>query len=444
MNRFCFPLAQSLVFGMLLSLCMTNSSAVTNGDDQAIVSLVVSTALELDRKEQAIVVDFARLGVQEDSWKVPGLVVMHKGYPLASQVVDSDGDGDPDSLLVITNLKANEKQVWDILRSPSGVDVPTSAKRTQVDLGIMTGGRWIKGKKAGDRTRGDFEYEGGTFRDVMVCELPRENSDHSKFVRYEGVGLESDKIGYRIYLDWRNGFDIFGKTTHHMVLKDVGLDGYDSYHEMQAWGMDLLKVGPAVGVGGFGYWDGTKMVQVSDVDSLLCQLRENGHLQSSISIHYGNWNTGTQTVDLDASLAMRAGSRAVDVRLRLSDALQDMAAGIVKHPGVAFIEGNRDIPENAWTYVATWGPQSLDGGNLGMAVLFQKGSMSGLTEDEWNHVVVFRSNNRSVHYQFLGAWDGEPDGIQSLEAFKTYLETSIQALNQPPKLMIKPADNQAE
>ena len=33
-----------------------------------------------------------------------------------------------------------------------------------------------------------------------------------------------------------------------MVLQDVGQDGYDSYHEMADWGMDVLKVGDAAGV----------------------------------------------------------------------------------------------------------------------------------------------------------------------------------------------------
>lgn len=440
MNRFRFPFPISLAFGMLVSYCMTNASAVSNHDDQAIAFLEVSSALDVDSQDQQVLLNLAQLGIAETSSGTPILIVMRDGYPLASQVVDSNGDGDLDSLLVITDLGANEKQTWDILRSASAVDVSPAAKRTQVDLGIMTGGRWIKGKKAGDRTRGDFEYEGGTFRDVIVCNVPRENSDHSKFVRYEGVGLESDKIGYRIYLDWRNGFDIFGKTTHHMVLKEVGLDGWDSYHEKQSWGLDLLKVGPAVGVGGFGYWDGTKIVQVSDVDSLLCKLRENGHLQSSISIHYGNWKTGEHTVDLDASLAMRAGSHAVDVNLQVSDDLQNMAAGIVKHPGVTFVEGDREISEEAWTYIATWGPQSLDGGNLGMAILFQKGALSKITEDEWNHVVVFGSKDQRYHYQFLGAWDGEPNGVQSLDAFKAYLESSVKSLNNPPKLTMQQAE----
>ena len=137
---------------------------------------------------------------------------------------------------------------------------------------------------------------------------------------------------------------------------------------------------------------------------------------------------------------MRAGSHAVDVNLQVSDDLQNMAAGIVKHPGVTFVEGDREISEEAWTYIATWGPQSLDGGNLGMAILFQKGALSKITEDEWNHVVVFGSKDQRYHYQFLGAWDGEPNGVQSLDAFKAYLESSVKSLNNPPKLTMQQAE----
>src|SRR5690606_41170855 len=62
-------------------------------------------------------------------------------------------------------------------------------------------------------------------------------------IRYDGPGIESDKVAYRIYLDERNGFDIFGKKTPDLVLQDVGLDGFESYHHPAPWGMDILKVG---------------------------------------------------------------------------------------------------------------------------------------------------------------------------------------------------------
>ena len=39
--------------------------------------------------------------------------------------------------------------------------------------------------------------------------------------------VESDQVGYRFYLDWRNGFDIWGKVSPMMMLKKTGLDGFD-------------------------------------------------------------------------------------------------------------------------------------------------------------------------------------------------------------------------
>jgi hypothetical protein len=41
--------------------------------------------------------------------------------------------------------------------------------------------------------------------------------------------------GYRLYLDWRNAFDILEKKEV-IVLPLVGQDGFDSYHEMKRLG----------------------------------------------------------------------------------------------------------------------------------------------------------------------------------------------------------------
>src|SRR5690606_16675865 len=104
-----------------------------------------------------------------------------------------------------------------------------------------------------------------------------------------GPGIESDKVGYRVYLDWRNGFDIFGKKTSEMVLQNVGQAGFESYHHMADWGMDILKVGSALGVGGYGFWDGEKVERVSKVDGWDATIVENGDIYSAFQIKYKGW-----------------------------------------------------------------------------------------------------------------------------------------------------------
>ena len=104
----------------------------------------------------------------------------------------------------------------------------TETLKTYAELSIKEGGHW-EGR----------EYIDGTFKNVTELKVPAEHTDHSWFIRYEGPGWESSKVGYRMYLDWRNAIDIFGKVTDTMVLSKVGLDGFDSYHEKQSWGQDI-------------------------------------------------------------------------------------------------------------------------------------------------------------------------------------------------------------
>jgi len=120
-------------------------------------------------------------------------------------------------------------------------------QKTQAYLGLKEGGEWKWVTKANGNQQ--YEYQGGVFKPVKSLKVDKKHTDHSFDIQFEGPGWESDKIGYRIYLDWRNAIDIFGKKTNALVLQNVGLDGFDSYHEMQEWGVDILKVGDALGIG---------------------------------------------------------------------------------------------------------------------------------------------------------------------------------------------------
>lgn len=127
------------------------------------------------------------------------------------------------------------------------------------EISIAKGGQWEEAKYV-NRT---------SFKKTNELKLPNSHTDHSSFIRYEGPGWESDKVAYRLYLDWRNAIDVFGKKTNQMILESVGQDGYDSYHKMQDWGMDILKVGNSLGLGSFGRYDGNEVHHFKKVDSTL-------------------------------------------------------------------------------------------------------------------------------------------------------------------------------
>jgi rhamnogalacturonyl hydrolase YesR len=306
---------------------------------------------------------------------------------------------------------------------------------TQAEIAHKVGGEW-KPRKDKPELK---EYVGGTFQNVRELSPPHEHTDHSSFIRYEGPGIESDKVGYRIYLDWRNGFDIFGKKVTTPVLQRVGQDGYESYHHMADWGMDILKVGQSLGAGGFGLWDGKKVELVSKVDGWKTTIVESGGLYSSFRIAYRGWKVGDEQVDVTADFSMTGGSRAVHARLQLSKDLPNLAIGLVKHPGTELLEGPSELTGTAYTYAASYGKQSLNGDLLGMAVLFQKGSREAQKDDAASYVSVMKPAGKALDYYFLAAWQGEPGGIQNKDDFRAYLEREIERLTVSPRRRLKTA-----
>ena len=384
----------------------------------SVARLTLSNPSEFERPDEVTRIDLARLGLLPVD--VRQLSVLESGSQMASQLVDDDGDGEPDALAFAADFGPAQARTFTILNSEAA---PTPFKqRAQAEISIRKGGEWQ-----------DRKYIGGQFVNVSELVAPPQHTDHSEYIRYEGPGIESDLIGYRVYLDWRNGFDIFGKKVPDMVLQDVGQDGFASYHEPAEWGMDVLKVGDAAGMGGYGFWDGQKLLRVEDVQQRSVRILDNGPVYAQLEILYEGWKTGETNTDLSARLAMQAGSRLVHARLHSSEELGNVAVGIVKHPGTTLIEGSVDISGHAWTYVASWGKQSLADDHLGMMALFKRQDLRLQAEDEHNYVSVLQPRNGKLEYYFGAVWEQEPNGIATEEAFRALLEKEAEKLTMPPR-----------
>ena len=412
-----------------------SSAESTDKKTSSIARITLSNPSEFSRDDEPYMISFDELGMAAADSAALGFV--HNGEPIASQRIDRDGDGEYDSLFTLLNIPAAAQITLEV---HDDIEPAQGKKRTQAEISHKTGGAWEEDpEKPGKQV-----YVGGDFINVNELTPPPQHDDHSYFIRYEGPGIESDQVGYRIYLDRRNGFDIFGKKTHDMVLHNIGQDGFDSYHELSDWGMDILKVGSSVGAGGYGYWDGEKVVRVSDVDGWDTKILDNGELYSSFSIDYKNWKIADSTLNLKASLSMHGGSRLVHTRLELSQPLDNLAIGLVKHPGTELIEGNVDITGKAYTYVASWGKQTLNDDHLGMALLFRNADRDEQTTDEHNYVSVMDAAGEDVDYYFLAAWEGEIDGLQSREDFVRYLEREAEKLTLPLRESVTTAHSEAQ
>lgn len=391
---------------------------------EQVAEIILSNPSLYERGDENIRIRLSKLGL--DARDVDHLVAVGDAGALASQLVDDDGDGKVDSLVFNAGFSAGETKTLRIIKTDA--QPRTFGKRTQAEISIKTGGAWE-----------DRKYLGGKFKNVESFTPPSQYTDHSEYIRYEGPGIESDKVGYRVYLDWRNGFDIFGKKVPDLVLQDIGQDGYDSYHKMADWGMDVLKVGDAVGMGGYGYWDGKKLHRVADVQQRSVRILDNGPVFSQLEILYQGWKVENTQTDLSARLSMQAGSRLVQVRLDLSEPLDNIAVGIVKHPDTVFLEGDLDISGHAWTYVASWGRQSLANDHLGMMLLFRRQDRSKQVVDDHNYVSVLQPRNGRVEYYFGAVWEQEPGGIASETEFRSLLEKEAEKLTLPLRMQLRTA-----
>ncbi len=338
------------------------------------------------------------------------------------QMVDDDGDGRPEKLMILVDLEPGEQKK---ITAVAGESASLFSPRTQAELSVKTGGEWK-----------DRVYIGGAFENINYLRVPDEHRDHSLYIRYEGPGWESDKVGYRFYLDWRNAVDVFGKMTEEMVLQDVGQDGYESYHELGDWGMDVLKVGESLGLGSVGIWAGDKANRIAETDSIICRIAANGPLYSEIETDYYGWMAGSVKTDASSSLSITAGSRLTKHTINTSEELENLCTGIIKDKNARFLVP--DAEKEGWTYIASYGKQSLANDNLGLAVLFRSGDQLEITEDAHSNVVVLKPYGKTLTYYFLAAWEKEPGGITGEEEFVRYLEETLKRLDNPPAVSLNP------
>lgn len=403
MKHICYALYISIVLFIF-------SCASENGIKEKESKITFINKSDLERSE-VIKID---LSILPEKVKL-GKIGMGKIENVPVEGLDNNGDGTVDMISALVTIEPKDSLNIDLR---SWEPNPNFIKKTQAEISTAFGGEWK-----------DQEYLGGTgFENVNFLKVPKSHTDHSWYIRYEGPGWENELIGYRFYLDWRNAADIFGKKVDTLVLQTVGQDGFDSYHEEEAWGMDILKAGKSLGIGSIGRVNAEGTVEhFNKTDSVTCEITQNGYLSSSIETNYYGWDTSAGKCDLKSTLTINSGDRATTHEVFFGSMVDNFCTGIVKHPAGAFFQASTD----KWGYIATFGAQTLFNDNLGMAIFYKTDQMLKVdTADTFNQLVVFKPSE-NLEYQFLGAWGKEPNGIQTKEAFEAYLNQKLTALNSP-------------
>lgn len=403
-----------LIFSVVLfTFCSEKKKAPK--DDSIKVS--IKNGLNADRRE---VISAGLTGLSEAQKKQLSTGIGRvDGTPV--ELTDADGDGVVDRMHIIAEVAGDNSVTMDLT---DWAKDDRFKKLTQAELSVATGGAW-----------NDRKYENRTgFKNVSFLSVPASHTDHSYFVRYEGPGWENDLVGYRAYLDWRNAIDIWGKKVDTLVLQDVGQDGFDSYHEEEDWGMDILKVGPSLGIGSMGRMNAEGVIEkFKETDSVTCEILKSGYLSSSVETRYYGWKTGDMTCDLTSVFTIAAGDRATEHTVSFDKQVSGFCTGIVKHPSATYSTKE----SGSWGYIATFGAQTLFDDQLGMAVFYRLEDVAEIqTDDDYSYVVLFQPTDK-LQYHFMAVWEGDKGGIKDEETFNSLLDEKLAQLNNPLQVTIQ-------
>ncbi|MDQ6471715.1 DUF4861 family protein [Flavobacterium sp. LHD-80] len=293
--------------------------------------------------------------------------------------------------------------------------------KTYAEVSAKTDGKW-EGRK----------YIGGTvFKNVDRLKLAPEHTDHSFDIRYEGPGWENNRIGYRLYLDWRNAVDIFGKKTSEMILPKVGQDNFDSYHEMSDWGADILKAGKGIGIGSIDRYLNKEKLHFREVDSTIATV-SNKTDESSVKVNYYGWKTASDKIDFTSILTIKPDDLYTKHTIQASKEIKGICTGIVKQKNAELLK--KESKNKKWAYLATYGEQSLVPDKLGMAIFYEVNTIESIEDTELDYLLVFKPTTKVTSFYLLGAWEQEVNGIKSQADFVKYLDEKLEILNKKGKI----------
>ncbi|MFV1981833.1 MAG: DUF4861 family protein, partial [Rhodothermia bacterium] len=348
--------------------------------------------------EAPVALEWSKVGVGSTGYAV----VVSGRNEIPGQADDLDGDGRPDELFLLLDLQPDEASRITITSTPDAHSYPS---RTQAIVAVRQGGAFDDGLYVG----------GSDFEPVDFVNVPNDQEQDSDWARFEGPVWESDLIGFRFYLDDRYRTDIFGKRTPDMVLHSVQGD----YHTIGGWGADILKVGSSLGLGSPAVLIDSTLSVIDNATSRTVEVVASGPLRSIIRTTHTGWVIAESEVNVVSELEIRAGQRWTEQRLAMDGLQEDarLATGIARHPAASELYTGEVA---GVLYMYTWGAQSDQGNDLGMAVLVPKRFDPVVDEtDPTSHVVTFLADDGEATYRYMAAWELEPTPIPDRETFES-------------------------
>jgi len=335
-----------------------------------------------------------------------------RGNLYDNQVDDLDRDGTPDELAFVADFGPREEKVFTVRALG---EKKSSGSRMRTDAA-------------------DWKRIGGVLQTVDDDDVPGGQRLRGSY-RFDGVGWESELTAYRLYLDERNAVDILGKHKPGLYWNYIGTSGVD-YQNDADWGMDVLHVGSALGIGGIGLWVADSVLKPITLDRQRTRIIARGPVRAVVTVAYAGWDRGSRNVDLLSTFLQYAGDRACEHRVTLlSNSPPDtIATGIVRHDSTSLTWNAAEAC--LWTS----GYQSRAGDSLMLGLTVPLSSLIRQTEGPYDHLLLLALRKGAPARILLSyAWQGETGRMWTTSEIEQYLHTCARRMNEP--LVVRHAAN---
>ena len=250
----------------------------------------------------------------------------------------------------------------------------------------------------------------------------------SQYFQMEGPAWENENVAFRNYFDARNGIDVFGKRKSDMVLDSVGIN--ENYHELQDWGMDILKVGNSLGAGAIGLIIGDSLYRIGSNGNGTFNLISENENQSSFRLSFDDFKINGRIYKIDHEIEILAGTHFYKSTVSIKGLKGDeiLVSGIVAHMD-NLTRGNT----SAYNFMGTHGIQAEDGSNLGMAVAVPKKYFIKTSKStdykgsiDNSHLMEIKLIDGKAEYCFFTGWELQDPQFNSAVYF---MQTVTKELN---------------
>ena len=216
------------------------------------------------------------------------------------------------------------------------------------------------------------------------------------------IGWESNSAAYRFY--WGQ-LEAFGKLDKTLIMSLFTADY--GYHNLQPWGMDILHVGEASGLGGINVWEGENRLSTINPAGKGANQYERkviaaGPVRSIARVDITG--LGPAQAQYTVTLLMSAFT---DNTYSRQDIIVNSSAGgdVVYSPGLEKLPKETAAVDKDKGYVATWGEGAPGAGEIGLSVIFNPAEYAGFTENDLDRYVKLSipSGVKRTHW-ILGGW----------------------------------------